>query len=581
MKLSTAFHLAIFFTSVVVLPSRDARQIQEVQAQSAEERDFVTRAEFKSYLAQKDNQVGPIMELAKASLGGIATLSAVNYTLSGGEVAWAVSQAVVPIIGAALALIPGVGPVVSGLFLGMWSLISPIFAPKTDNPMEKMIVEMNAKIQQNMDNKLKDIIKRAIYGEIVRNNYICSKYSFISRYFSKQLESNTSLQAIDALKLMVYLDNCDNFLKDTAEAFVYDEYANVLWVPAAITTSTRLGFLTELIKYGHLLGMKRNVTAIYFQELEKDIKRQFQFYYKGMKLLLDVARKGSYSAKTNYFADITLTEKAACQLQSQFFYFDRKLYPYGIPKVLNNTDMFADIKMEDHYTPSRKFSEVHLQVFFNVTSSKYPGKAIGTKAKFPALEFMNCFMGPMFLTAPSTFYFNFYRVPHSSFSHEFRVIYFQKYSYHDGHEEAVPLLTELKKPSDKFESYKAIHNAVHKDNALMTKDCLSIEFVFPSDPKAKESEELIDVPGVAHWKTCPYERGHNDVTLCNTYVKFFHGRFKMYSAGIYQEDYDYLNPLIAIGSPLERSVQESGRTGQPQQAGFLMGLEIILRRKIY
>jgi len=289
-----------------------------------------------------------------------------------------------------------------------------------------------------------------------------------------------------------------------------------------------------------------------------------------------------YDPKKNYLENITSIEKAACTMQGQFFYFDPTIYPYGIPQVFNNNDMFAKFEMGKLYNRDKDRSVKHFQIFFNVTKSNYADK-LPQNTKYPVLEFMNCFMGPMHLTAPSTFWFNFYTVPGNSYSYEFRVIYLQR-ERSNSYEEAVPVLSEFSKRDSKWQNYFNVYEKLYDDEKARRRTCLTIEFVYPNDidskEKAKNSKQLIDLPGWAKWKTCPYTFPYTDReenAFCNN-KQFFKGFLRMYSAGIFNHETEDVNPLISIEPPTQRYKSNyAGADPKAESAGFLIGVEIILR----
>lgn len=94
------------------------------------------------------------------------------------ELAKTIGDAVVPIITAGLNFIPAVGPIISGIFGGLWSAFSPLMMSKREevDPIQVLQREMmeyinksitlsEMRMNQTLKGKFREVIAKSIYGK--------------------------------------------------------------------------------------------------------------------------------------------------------------------------------------------------------------------------------------------------------------------------------------------------------------------------------------------------------------------------------------------------------------------------------
>jgi len=308
---------------------------------------------------------------AVGSLGGIGSLVKIDFKADPKQVIANVGNVIVPIISAGLCLIPG-GALIAGIVSGVWSIVSALLGLGAGpSPMElaiddikKDIKELQAlvrkvagklpgTVRKEADAKLKSIFHQAFHGELQRNNYVCTKYSMISKDFMDDIKNNRMIDESRRIEIIASIHDCDNFLKDTSEAFVFDDFAEVLWVPAVFTTLMRTTFLAEISNYGASLKIDKPIIASFWMEIKADIKRHFEFALKGMKdRVHSVGLQGDFHP----------SEYEACKLQTQILYTDREIYPYGVPKQFLIEKYEPEVRIAD-YNVTKNSGPLHLQIF--------------------------------------------------------------------------------------------------------------------------------------------------------------------------------------------------------------------------
>ncbi|XP_037025098.1 uncharacterized protein LOC119066637 [Bradysia coprophila] len=338
---------------------------------------------FKSFLKNQGGTLGGIYGAQIQVIGGLVKYN--DGIKSELEIAKTIGDAVVPIITAGLNFIPVVGPLISGIFGGLWSAFSPLMEGGQQNadPVQALQYEMEvyinksiqaseSRMNDNMKGKFREVIAKSIYGKNNRDRYICDKYSEAARVFTQQIEKNKTVSSLRRTVVGTYLNDCDNFLKDTAEGFDYPEFADALWIPALQSTLTRLALLAEAIYWGEELGMIPEIIYNFHGETTRDVKRQLDRFKDAMV----IARENM--KKTNKRYEFTEQEIDGCRMQAMLPYFDTSVYPKGMPKRTSNPNEFA--KQEN------TTGVYHAQYFY--------------REENPRLQdtIMNCFMGSLVTT---------------------------------------------------------------------------------------------------------------------------------------------------------------------------------------
>lgn len=180
------------------------------------------------------------------------------------------------------------------------------------------------------------------------------------------------MNAIRRSVVGVYLNDCDNFLKDSAEGFDYPEFADVLWIPALQSTLTRLSLLTEAIYWGAELGLMPEMVISFHAETTRDVKRQLDRFSQAMA----IARESMKKSGKRY--DFTEQEIDGCRMQAMLPYFDTSVYPKGMPKRTSDPNEFA--KQES------TVGVYHAQYFYREENPEQKN------------TLMNCFMGSLVTT---------------------------------------------------------------------------------------------------------------------------------------------------------------------------------------
>lgn len=354
-----------------------------------------------------------------ANAGGIVTLFKIDYSGSPKAVIKAVGDTILPLITTGLSIIPG-GTLIAGVVSGIWGALAPFFGGSGKSPMELMIEdlkdEMNRQIEEvrkEMDDKLSSVVHRAIRGAIKRNDYVCNKYAVLSKLFSEDLKDHKPINISLRMEMVADLNDCDDFLKDTAEAFVYPEFADILWVPSAITTLIRVAFLTEVANYGVLLDLDPDIIAMFWLELKRDITRHFKFASQGVQKRLEkVIGKKKKVDKFNF----TAAEYEGCRMQAELLYFDRQIYPYGVPKQFQVYSDDLRLNMAD-FNVTESDEPHHIQAYYNDFDKP---RNLGNNV------LLNCMMGPARISrVPDTrMFLGVTFVPNKSY--QLRLLYFQK-----------------------------------------------------------------------------------------------------------------------------------------------------------
>lgn len=192
-----------------------------------------------------------------------------------------------------------------------------------------------------------------------------------------------------------YLNDCDNFLKDTSEGFDYPEFADVLWIPALESTLTRLALLTEAIYWGEELGMISETIYGFHDETTRDVRRQLDRFRDAMI----IARESMKKSNRRY--EFTQQEIDGCRMQAMLPYFDTSVYPKGMPKRTSDQNEFA--KRE------KTVGVYHAQYFYREENPRQEN------------TIMNCFMGSLVTTTANEVQIEYYIEKGKSY--EVRLIY--------------------------------------------------------------------------------------------------------------------------------------------------------------
>jgi len=296
------------------------------------------------------------------------------------EVAKTVGDAVVPIITTGMNFIPVVGPLISGIFGSLWTAFSPLMESKKEDPVQKLQRKMKDYIDQRIKDsekrmsstlkeRFREVISKSITAKNNRDGYICDKYTEASRVFVNQMKENQSVSALQRTVVASYLDNCDNFLKDTAEGFDYPEFADSLWIPALQSTLVRLSLLAEAIYWGEELNLIPQIIIGFHYETTRDVKRQLNRFKDAMA----IARKTIEETEKRY--DYSEQELDACRMQAMLPYLDTSVYPKGMPKRIHDKFQFD--------TEESVRGAYHVQYFFSTDTYQKQDTT------------MNCFMGSL------------------------------------------------------------------------------------------------------------------------------------------------------------------------------------------
>lgn len=344
-----------------------------------------------------------------SGMGGIGSLISIDYSASPKEVIKEVGDALVPLISAGLSLIPGVGPIIGGVLTAVWSIFSPLIFGQKENPLmlmikdirkdmddiKKHINELAKKIpeqmRKEMDDKMVSIIDRTVHGELSRNRYVCGKYSMVSKVFSDTLRANKTFSETQRIEMISLMHNCDNFLKDTAEAFVYPEYVTILWIPSAIATFMRVSFLTEVANYGYALKVDQPLIHLFLFELKNELKRHSEYYIRAV----EARESGYYIVSNEFYIDknpFNEYENQGCKIQHELLYLDRERYPHGVPQYLQIYGESGFLNLTDFNVTVNNESR-HIQVFYNeVNKLFFNPSLLGQTLR-------NCFWGPAIMEA--------------------------------------------------------------------------------------------------------------------------------------------------------------------------------------
>ncbi|KAJ6649036.1 hypothetical protein Bhyg_04268 [Pseudolycoriella hygida] len=337
---------------------------------------------YKSFLKDQGNNMGGLYGEQKKNETGLAKYQ--RELRRDLKLAKTIGDAVVPIISMGLKFIPVVGPLISGTFGILWKLFDPLFAdPDKKDPIEELQRQMTDYIKKSIDatekrmnatmqTKFRELIHKSIYSKSRRDRYICDKYSTASRVFSRQVKEKQAVSLHRRASLAGYLDNCDNFLKDTVEGFDFSEYADTLWIPALQSTMTRLSLISEAIYWGKELDIIPEIIVNFHGETTLDVKRQLNRFRDATALIREFVKKNG----KRY--DFSPEEVDACRMQAMLPYFDTSVYPKGMP--IRTYDPKAFSKQED------TIDVYHAQYFYRNLNYK------------PQDSIMNCFMGSLVTT---------------------------------------------------------------------------------------------------------------------------------------------------------------------------------------
>lgn len=227
------------------------------------------------------------------------------------------------------------------------------------------------------------------------SRYICDKYSEASLAFTEDIEKNQSVSALRRTVVGTYLNDCDNFLKDSAEGFDYPEFADILWIPALQSTLTRLALLSEAIYWGPELGLIPEMITKFHAETTRDVKRQLDRFRDAMA----IARENMKKFGKRY--EFTQQEVDGCRMQAMLPYFDTSVYPKGMPKRTSNPNEFAQ--------QVNTVGVYHAQYFYRKENYQMED------------TIMNCFMGSLVTTAAKEIEMQYFL--EKGMSYEVRLIY--------------------------------------------------------------------------------------------------------------------------------------------------------------
>lgn len=96
------------------------------------------------------------------------------------ELAKTIGDAIVPIITSGLNFIPVVGPLISGIFGGLWTAFSPLMESEKEDPIQKLqsrmeeyidkrIIESENRLNENMKSKFREVIAKSIHAKNLRD----------------------------------------------------------------------------------------------------------------------------------------------------------------------------------------------------------------------------------------------------------------------------------------------------------------------------------------------------------------------------------------------------------------------------
>lgn len=337
-----------------------------------------SQSNFKSLLKDQGDNLGGFYGAQIEAITGLARYDGKAQTDL--EKAKTIGDAVVPIITTGLNFIPVVGPLISGIFGSLWTAFSPLMETKREDPVQKLQRTMTTYIDHRLDEterrlsgdmvaRFREIISKSIRAKNNRDGYICDKYTEASRVFVEQMRENQRVSALQRTIVATYLDNCDNFLKDTSEGFDYPEFADSLWIPALQSTLTRLSLLAEAIYWGKELNLIPQIIVGFHNETTRDVKRQLNRFRDAMA----IARKEISKSGNQY--DYSEQELDACRMQAMLPYLDTNVYPKGMPKRTYDRNAF--------YTEESVRGVYHAQYFFTTDTFEDQDTT------------MNCFMGPL------------------------------------------------------------------------------------------------------------------------------------------------------------------------------------------
>ncbi|XP_037025102.1 uncharacterized protein LOC119066639 [Bradysia coprophila] len=361
---------------------------------------------FKDFLKKQGKNLGGLYGGVKESYDVLSRYHEDIHTDL--ELAKTIGDAVVPIIAAGLNFIPVAGPIISGIFGGLWTALSPLM--ETDRQQkdpiqalqDEMVEYVNKRIKdaenrmnETMKGRFREIFAKSIYAKKTRDMYICDKYGEASRIFTQQIEEKQAVSALQRSVVSSYLNDCDNFLKDTAEGFDFPEFADVLWIPAVQSTLTRLALLTEAIYWGEELGMIPEIIYNFHYETTRDVKRQLDRFRDAMAIARESMKK------TNKRYEFTEQEIDGCRMQAMLPYFDTSVYPKGMPK---RSSTWNDFAKQENTT-----GVYHAQYFY--------------REENPRLQdtIMNCFMGSLITTTSKEVQMEYFI--ENGKSYEVRLIY--------------------------------------------------------------------------------------------------------------------------------------------------------------
>lgn len=362
----------VFILTTHFLPdgSTKAYEIQE----RVQKFPVKTAGELSSFIRDQNMKRSVPDFIGKVGIG-TAGVQKIDFKKPVKEVIADIGDVVVPLVSLGLSLIPGIGPIIGGAMSFVYGLFSPLLRGNQESPMQKMINSINKELEnihrkfEKMEEKIKEdlrkernaqlsnIMNRAFHGEMSRNEYVCNKYARLSKLYVEDLKKNRTIDESLRIEMIAIMQDCDNFLKDTTEGFVHPEFADVLWLPSVITTLIRISFLTEVANYGVSLKIDEDSIFMFWQELKTDIKRHLTFF-------IDVVKQ---RVKTLHTRDnLTSYEYEACKLQKQVIYFDRQIYPFGVPDqtVISKND--TEVRIADFNITAGNDDTRHIQVFYNV-----------------------------------------------------------------------------------------------------------------------------------------------------------------------------------------------------------------------
>jgi hypothetical protein len=291
-------------------------------------------------------------------------LSVANYEKNGMTTVKQVADMVLPLVFAALCIIPGgavvaaVGNMAAAVFSVLWSTFGGEVGEE-DKRKEAELVNKIIDISQKVAKReVSTEVRKRINAAFQTSGYVCSKFSIgLSGWYNT---TDQDRKKEIGHNLVSEFNACDNFQKNIVTQLDNTGYPDMLLPLIAIMTSFFAPLARECVDHCISWSMQEAVV----EKITKDS-------YKRIDSMINAFGRGLINKHNNGYPDIYALEGEACMMQRSHLYYNKELYKYGVPwrNDLNGTSPIDDQK--------------HLQ-YFVLAGMHYKNQ-------------LNCLMGPKYV----------------------------------------------------------------------------------------------------------------------------------------------------------------------------------------